>query len=624
MKNKNKNKKPDFQGYATKNDLVCADGLVIRANAFAGNDGSKVPLVFAHQHMDPSKILGHAILKNLKDGVYAYCYLNNSQAAKDTREALEHGDIESLSIFANNLETQGNNVLHGSIKEVSVVLSGANPGAFVESVLQHGEPMGEYDDECIIFTGEPLVISHADENGEDPNSKSDNPGEDKTVEEVLSTLTDEQKAAVGILLEDLEAELTEKDNNENEGGNNSMAHHNVFESGGENGQDTQIRYLAHSDMQEIWKAGKRCGSFKTAFYDYVENNNITLAHSLDTTGMETPTGTAPTYGIEGVNMLFPEPHMDSPVPEMIGRNVTWVTEIMDKVSYTPFKRVKTLFADITEDEARAKGYIKGKQKKEEVFSILKRSTESQTIYKKQKLDKDDVDDIEDWNILPWIKAEMEIMFEEEKARAILIGDGRLADSEDKIKEDKIRPIVSDVPLFNTKIEVNTTASEGLDADLLIDSIIRGMKKYKGSGSPTFFTTEDVVTEMLLLKNKNGDRIYKTEAELASTLRVSKIVTVEVMTGHKVGGKDLIGVIVNPVDYKVGGAKNKKDFFEDFDIDYNQMKYLLEQKMSGALVKPFSAVTFLAKGTSQSGSSSSGGTGENEGDSETDNQSLFSH
>lgn len=390
-----------------------------------------------------------------------------------------------------------------------------------------------------------------------------------------------------------------------------MKHYNVFENqDGENQDNPGVRYLQHDDISEILKAGKQCGSLRSAFNSYVKENDIVLAHGLDTTGMEIPTATsAPTYGINGIDMLRPEVQPVTNQPEFIGRNVDWVKEIMQDVSYTPFLRIKSLFADITEDEARAKGYIKGKQKKEEVFSILKRTTEAQMIYKKQKIDRDDILDVEDWDILPWIKAEMDIMFEEEKARAILIGDGRLLDDDDKIKEDRIRPVVSDVPLFNAKVIVDTTADENLDAQLLIDSIIRGRKKYKGSGNPKFYTTEDVLTEMLLLKDKNNNRIYKTEEELAAALRVKKIVPVEPMTGTKVNGKDLIGVMVNMTDYKIGGKRDKKDFFEHFDIDYNQQKYLVEQKMSGALVKPFAAVTFLANRNSTSSASIPSGSDE---------------
>lgn len=591
-------RKPDFQGWATKNDLVCADGLVIKKNAFSKNDGKKVPLVYAHDHRDPSNIIGHAILKNLKEGVYAYCYLNNGKSANAIREAVSHSDVEALSIFADNLSREGRDVVDGCIKEVSVVMSGANPGAFIESALEHGMSVNDYEDEAIIFTGDPLYLSHADDKtGQNSKSKKNDEEEDEsddeTIQDVLDTLTDKQKAAVGMLLQGLEDELSGEEEDEDEGGDGKMKHHNVFET--EDGGVDETRYLMHSDMAEIKKNAKACGSFKTAFYDYINDNDITLSHGLDTTGMDVPSGVSPSHGIKGIDMLFPDGHLTDAQPIMIGRNTTWVDEVMNNASYTPFKRVKTLYADITEDEARAKGYIKGKMKKEEVFSILKRTTDPQTIYKKQKLDKDDIDDIEDWDVLPWVKAEMEVMFEEEKARAILIGDGRLADSDDKIKEDKIRPIAKDVALFNTKIDVATTVDETMDAEVMIDSITRGMKKYKGSGSPTLFTTEDVVTEMLLAKDKNGNRLYKTEAELAASLRVGKITTVDVMVGQKIDNKDLIGIAVNMVDYKIGGNKSKKDFFEDFDIDYNQKKFLLEQRMSGALVKPFSAVTFLATG-----------------------------
>lgn len=594
----------DFSGWATKNDLKCADGLIIRNGAFRANDGQKVPLCWNHEHNDPSRVLGHAILENREDGVYAYGYLNNTPGGKDAKEALRHGDIVALSIWANNLEKNGPEVLHGSIREVSLVLAGANPGAFVESVIQHGEPMDEYDDEGIFHTGENLILAHAE-----PEQKKEEPEmANKSVSDIYNEMTEEQKNAVAVIvgasishsaIEDDEEEeemddVEDDEEDEEEEKEEEKLKHNIFD------QETDTMggaVLSHSDMKTIFETAKRTGSLREALNDFVDSHEE-LAHALtiDKTGMETAKGSQ-TYGFNDPEMLFPEFRAMSNQPEWLSRNMDWVNKVMSGVHRTPFSRIKSVYADITEDDARARGYIKGKQKKEEVFTLLKRTTEPQTIYKKQKMDRDDIIDITDFDVVAWIRAEMRVMLNEEIARAILIGDGRQSDSDDKIKEDKIRPIVKDVALYNTIVEVPNDEDDQVRAKSIINKIIKARKNYKGSGNPTFFTTEDVLTDLLLLEDGIGHKLYKTETELATALRVREIVTVEPMEGYEVEISStkhpLIGVIVNLNDYNVGADKGGEiNMFDDFDIDFNQFKYLIETRISGALIKPFSALTVV--------------------------------
>lgn len=598
----------DFEGWATKNDLECADGLTIKKDAFRVNDGKTVPLVWNHQHNKVADVLGHAVLENRDEGVYARCSFNNTQAGRDAKEAVLHGDVTALSIWANNLHQVGMDILHGVIREVSLVLAGANPGAFIESVLAHSEPLGEGEDEGIFYTNEGIFISHAElkegeelrkkkedeemekEENEETEKKEENERK-KTVKDVVDEMTDEQKAAVGIIIE----QAIKDAKNDKEG---EEMKHNIFE-----GQQPK-QVISHSDMELIMKDAKRIGSLKEAVNSHIESG--VLQHSLDKTGMAVATGTQ-TYGFNDPSMLFPDYKAINSQPEWISRNMDWVNKLMSKVHHTPFSRIKSLYANITEDDARAKGYIKGKLKKEEVFSTLKRTTDPQTIYKKQKLDRDDVIDITDFDVVAWIKAEMRIMLDEEIARAILIGDGRLASSDDKISEDHVRPIAKDVPLFNTVIKVSVpwNATEEDIAKATIKAVIRGRKNYKGSGKPDFWTTEDTITEMLLLEDTIGHAIYKTETELATKLRVNELITVEPMEGETISltegegssktTKDypLIGVIVNMADYNIGADKGGAvSLFDDFDIDYNQQKYLIETRISGALIKPFSALTIV--------------------------------
>lgn len=590
----------DFGGWASKNDLRCADGRIIRKGAFSANNGQKVPLVWQHNHTTTSAVLGHALLEERDEGIYAWGSFNNTKAGREAKEQLMHGDINALSIWANNLQQAGKEVIHGAIREVSLVLAGANPGAFIESVISHGYSIEEDEDEGIFYTGENIkpIVAHA---ATPSSSSNDEPDEEDDSEEsyadIYNKFTPKQKEAVAAIL----AEVMDDE------GGEEMAH-SIFEGDDENYLGDS--FLSHDDMREIFKDARRTGSLRESFYSYVEDNE--LEHAIPTTGMITPsTSTAgQTYGVRDVDMLLPDYRAVDTKPDFISRDMEWVAKVMSGVTKVPFARIKTLHADITEDEARAKGYIKGKLKKEEVFTLLKRTTDPQTVYKKQKLDKDDIEDVTDFDMVLWLKGEMQVMFNEEIARAILIGDGRASDAEDKIKPDHIRPIAEDVDLYNVKIEVTAGADETATAKNFIKSVIKSRKKYKGSGNPTLFTTEDMLTDMLLIENQIGERIYKTVQELATALRVSSIETVEVMEGHRTSsGAEVLGIIVNLVDYRVGRNKtgSENDIFEDFDIDYNQYKYLIERRMSGALAKPFSAMTITkaaAPATSQQSSTKS--------------------
>ena len=562
------NKGYDFSGWATKNDILCSDGRTIRKDAFKDNDGKTVPLVWNHSHNDPNNVLGHCVLENRDEGVYTYGTFNDTEQGKNAKSLVEHGDVTALSIWANKLKQNRGDVLHGDIKEVSLVLAGANIGACIDSVIKHGE---ESEEEAVIYSGEDIVLAHADTKTESENKEEDKSMADKkekTVKDVFDTLTEEQKnvvyALIGQALESNGAD-DNMEHSESEGGNEMK--HNVFDQDEMNGNDT----LSHAEMEAIIADGKRFGSMKESF----------LAHAEE-------------YGIKSIDYLFPEPKTLNNPPEFIKRDMGWVSKVMGTVHHTPFSRIKSMFADITEDEARAKGYIKGKLKKEEVFSLLKRTTTPTTVYKKQKMDRDDVIDITDFDVIAWLKSEMRMMLDEEIARAILIGDGRLSSSDDKINETNIRPIVSDDDLYTIKSKVTVAANAtGADkAKAFIDQVIRSRKEYKGSGNPTLFTTEDMVTECLLLEDKIGHKLYKTEAELATTMRVKEIVTVEVMEGLKdKNSKEVAGIIVNLADYNVGADKGGSvNMFDDFDIDYNQQKYLIETRCSGALVKPYSAIT----------------------------------
>ena len=645
----------DFSGWATRNDLKCSDGRTIRKDAFKHNDGQKVPLVWNHQHNEAFNVLGHALLENRNEGVYAYCTFNDSESGRNAKELVEHGDITALSIYANHLKQDGGNVLHGDIREVSLVLAGANPGALIENVITHGDTS---EDEAVIFTGEEICLAHEDydedvlstltedqrnavnflilqalknEGGDtashadgeetiadvwntlsekqknviyfiianltedDEMSQSDADADfmshadgEETIADVWNTLSEKQKNVIYFIIAKLteDGEMSQSDTNngennqneESEGGENTM---NVFEQNGQQQNNT----LSHADMETILNDAKRLGSLKEAFLAHAEGD---IEYSPKTA----------TYGIDGVDWLFSEATNLNPTPDFIQRNMDWVQKVMRGVHHSPFSRIKSVFADITEDEARAKGYIKGKLKKNEVFTLLKRTTTPTTIYKKQKMDRDDLIDITDFDVVAWLKGEMRMMLDEELARAFLVGDGRLSSSDDKINELNIRPIWTDDDLFTIKklVEVDlSTASESDIAKEFIRSVIKSRKDYKGSGNPVLFTTEDFVTDCLLLEDTTGRVIYDSVSKLASVLRVSDIVTVPVMEGltrTTTEGKtrNLLGIIVNLADYNVGADKGGAiNMFEDFDIDYNQQKYLIETRCSGALTKPYSAI-----------------------------------
>lgn len=574
--------KYDFSGWATRNNIKCSDGRTILKDAFKQHDGQTVPLVWNHQHNESANVLGHAVLENRDEGVYAYCTFNDTEAGKNAKLLVEHGDVTALSIYANQLKQKGSNVMHGTIREVSLVLAGANPGAFIDSVIRHGEFC---EDEAVIYTGEELTLQHADDNASDKEDKvdeKDKKGDDKvdnnekTIKDVFDTLNEEQKnvvyALIGQALDNKEmaqSAIEENENNIEEDGGEQEMKHNVFE-----GKETENKdVLSHDAMETILKDAKRYGSLKESF----------LAH-------------AEGYGIKDIEWLFPDAKNVNTPPDFIKRDDTYVQKVMKGVHHVPFSRIKSMHADITADEARAKGYMKGKRKKEEVFTLLKRTTTPTTIYKKQKLDRDDVVDITDFDVVAWLKMEMRMMLDEEIARAILVGDGRLPDSDDKVNETCIRPISKDDDLYCVKAPVSVAAAATEDdiAKAFIKTVIKSRKEYKGSGSPTLFTTEDVITNCLLLEDKNGRVIYDTVDKLATALRVKEIVAVEVMEGAKTKvatvEKPLMAIMVNLIDYNVGADKGGAvNMFDDFDIDYNQQKYLMETRCSGALVKPYSAV-----------------------------------
>ena len=567
--------KYDFSGWATKNGLRCSDGRTIMKDAFLHNDGQTVPLVWNHQHNDHMNILGHALLENRQEGVYAYCVFNETESGQNAKQLVEHGDVSALSIYANQLKQQGGNVLHGAIKEVSLVLAGANPGAFIDSIIRHGE---ESTEECIIFTGDEIELYHAEEtlNHKEEEIKmadeTKNPaGEsEETVADVFETLNEKQKtvvyALIGQALEEAEAggEIQQSEIDEIKG-DLAFMKHNLFD-----GDTTGPDVLSHADMTAIITDAKRYGSLKEAV----------LAH-----------------GITDIDFLFPDAKTLDGTPSFIQRDMGWVSDVMNKTHHTPFSRIKSIFANITEDDARAKGYITGALKKEEVFSLLKRTTSPTTIYKKQKLDRDDVVDITDFDVVAWLKGEMRMMLDEEIARAVLVGDGRLNSSDDKIKEDNIRPIWKDSDLYTIKQAVSVAAAATADqtAKAFIRAAIKSRKLYKGSGNPVLYTTEDVLTDCLLMEDTTGRVIYETVEKLATALRVSKIITVPVMDGLTRVDSDtktrtLMGIIVNLADYNIGADKGGAvNMFDDFDIDYNAQKYLIETRCSGALVTPYGAI-----------------------------------
>ena len=599
--------KYDFSGYATRNNVKCSDGRVIMRDAFKDNDHKNVPLVWQHDHMSPDNVLGHAMLENREDGVYAYGCFNDTPSGLNAKELVKNGDVRALSIYANKLKQNGANVIHGAIREVSLVLAGANPGAYIDTVMVHSDGDEETEDAeiCFNLNTNPIlyhsdeeddkndnvdnkaddVISHTDKSDEREKDMANNTGsDDKTVQDVIDSMTEEQKNVLYTLVG------MAADGSFDDEGDDDMKH-NAFEDDDE--------YMAHSvDFSEIIRDAKRCGSLREAV----------IEHGLEDVNYEDylEHGKA-TYGIDQIDTLFPDFKNINSTPEWVSRNMDWVASVMNGVSHTPFSRIKSVFANITADEARARGYTKGKKKLEEVFTLLKRTTTPQTIYKKQKLDRDDVIDITDFDVVAWLKGEMRMMLDEEIARAILIGDGRSDSSDDRIFPTNIRPIWQDDTFYTIRAQVDTKGmtTEEAKTEAVIKAIIRARKNYKGSGNPVFYTTEDVLTDMLLLENQIGDVKYKTKQELANRLRVSDIVTVEVMEGQTRKGEtskgdvtasankdlNLVGLIVNLKDYNVGADQGGAvSMFDDFDIDYNQQKYLIETRCSGALIKPYAAIS----------------------------------
>lgn len=592
----------DFSGYATKNNIRCADGRVIMPGAFKEQDHAVVPMVWQHDHMTPDNVLGHALLENRADGMYTYGFFNNTPSALNAKECVKNGDVKALSIYANKLKHRGSEVMHGVIREVSLVLAGANPGAYIDTVMVHSDDDDDTEDAYIKFVEPDNVLFHSDEEPEPVEEKTDEPedalahaegndekkedsmpatqpsasGSDKTVKDVIDTMNEEQKNVLYALVGMVAGEGDEEDD----------VKHNVFEG------DDNMNALAHAeDFAEILRDAKRYGSLKES----------ALQHGYDDISLDDVLQHDATYGMENIDYLFPDYKNVTNVPGFVSRDMSWVTKVMSAVSHTPFARIKSIFADITEDEARAKGYIKGKQKKEEVFTLLKRTTDPQTVYKKQKLDRDDVIDITDFDVVAWLKGEMRMMLDEELARAFLIGDGRLSSAEDKIQEAHIRPIWTDEDFYTIKadIEIESTATDDDIAKAVIRAAIKARKDYKGSGNPTFYTTEEMLTNMLLLTDNEGRDLYDSVEKLAKKLRVKEIVTVEVMEGQTrtptsgtLNGKTLTlrAIVANLADYNVGADKGGSiNLFDDFDIDYNQMKYLIETRCSGALIKPYSAI-----------------------------------
>ena len=602
----------DFSGYATKVGIKCSDGRTILQDAFAHCDGKKVPLVYQHLHNDPKNVLGHAVLENRPDGVYAYCSLNNTEAGKTAKALVQHGDISALSIYANSLVQKSSNVIHGVIREVSLVLSGANPEAYIDNLaFEHSDGSITTDEsEAFICVGaiihdgiEIPEVSDNQDSSEESISHADDkkdPEDQKTVGEVFDTLNEEQKTVVYTMIaQALETHDGEDDEEEdvkhsNIKGDETMKK-NIFDK---DSAATEVKGLSRADLRSIFNDARQSQStLKNAFLahgyesisdalaDY-EHQDEVLAH-------------AATYGIDNIGYLFPDARTTTNTPQFIKRDTEWVSKVFGAAKHVPFSRIKTVLADITADEARARGYIKGKEKADEVITLLKRTTDPQTVYKKQKLDRDDIIDITDFDVVVWLRMEMRMMLEEEIARAQLVGDGRLSSSDDKIKEDKIRPIATDDPIYTIEIQIPAAATTAQ----MIDEIIKGRKQYKGTGTPAFYTTPDVNGDMLLLKDTTGRRLYNTEADLAAGIRAREIIEVPVMenkvvvltpaTVSETGlQKRLVGISVNMTDYSLGADKGGSiSMFDDFDIDFNQFKYLIETRCSGALTMPHSAIAY---------------------------------
>lgn len=586
----------DFSGYATKANTLCYDGLTIAPDAFKGDDGRKVPVVWNHDHSDPEHVLGHALLQNRKDGVYAYVKMNDSPSGQSALEAVRSGDIDAMSIFANGLKKAGNTVMHGVIRELSLVLAGCNPGALIDEIVEHSADYNaEEGEEAFIYTDGGLSLKHGldpDDNplgeeddeimhseDEDKEKSNENP-EDKetteeTVKEVFDSLTEKQKnvvyAIIGMVIDDKKGADNKETDNDKE---DETVKHNVFDN------DTKQTVLKHSieEINNVVKNAKTSGTMKAAFAN---------------AGIEDSEVDALCHGIDNIDWLFPEDHLLDNPPRIIDTPDDWVTDVMGSVHHVPFSRIKSQFADLTAEEARAKGYVKGNYKVEEVFGLLCRSTGPTTVYKKQELDRDDVIDITSFDVVSWLRSEMRYKLNRELALAYLLGDGRTAATRDKIDENCIRPVLTDADLFTIKVAVKTTGLKDTEKySTLVDEVVRAQKNYRGTGVPTMYTTQDNLTEMLLLKDGIGRRLYKDKAELALAMCVKKIVVVPEMAGRKgAKGGELACVIVNLGDYTVGADKGGAvSMFDDFDIDFNAQKYLIETRCSGALTTPYSAIT----------------------------------
>lgn len=580
----------DFSGWATRSNIKCSDGRTIMNDAFKENNGQKVPLVWNHQHDDPSEVLGHALLENRSDGVYAYCKFNNTESGQNAKALVQNGDVDKLSIYANKLKTVANNVIHGCIREVSLVLAGANPGAYIDSVIVHGEG-SEIEEEGVIYTSENIdVIEHADSSDDkelkkdekeetvkmenkDPEKKEEQK-KDKTVQEVFDTLNEEQKdavyAIVGQAVEDAKKDSSDDEENNKKEGESEDMKHNVFD------KDDNQEVLMHSEMiNEAIRDAKKYGSMKESFLAHAEANNM-----------------------ENYEILFPDATELYKEPRVIEEDRSWVAKVMNKVHHTPFSRVKTTFGRMSETEARAKGYIKGNLKTDIKMSFLNRVTTPTTVYIKNDIDRDDVIDITDFDIVAWQKREMRKNLDKELALAMLLGDGRNVSDPNKINEQNIRPVIKDNEMYTIQytvtdgVDYNNANNSHSENDSVTKGVIRAAiksrKQYKGSGRPTFYTTEDLLTDMLLIEDQNGRLIYDSIQKLCTALRVDEIVTIPEMEGEAY--KDIYGIIVNMADYTAGADKGGSvNMFDDFDIDYNQMKYLMETRMSGALTVPYSAI-----------------------------------
>ena len=597
--------KPDFSGWATRNDIKCTDGVTILQNAFVEQNGKKVPLVWQHKHDEPVTILGHAYLENRPKGVYAYAYCNDTESGEHAKNVVRHGDVSNFSIFANKLKKIGQNVMHGTIREVSLVLAGANPGATIDvPYIEHVYSDEDITEAYIYHDDDELYVSHSADGGKMSN---------RTVGDVVDSMTDEQRDVMEFMIQaSLEEALSHSDDDEDdeeyvyvdedgnivdvdddEDGEDDGVRHNVFEKDYEVYADD---YISHAEFAAVVEDASKSGrsSLEAALNDAFGEDVIQHAFPKNDDSSEQK------YGMSNIGYLFPDARMTEEMPGFIKRDTGWVSNFLNAAYRSPFSRIKSVFANITEDEARAKGYIKGKEKADEVFILLKRTTAPCTVYKKQKIDRDDILDITSFDVVRLIKAEMRIMLDEEIARAALIGDGRAASHADKIKEDGIRPIAKDAELYNIRVDltVKTADDSTKRAQTFIDAMIKTRKKYKGTGKPTLYITEDMLADLQLMRDTTGRDLFTSVDQIANKLRVKEIVSVPIFDGFKLDtDKPLVAIMVNPYDYGFGTDKGGEvSMFDNFDIDFNQYKYLMETRCSGALRVPYSAITVTMKAT----------------------------